>query len=84
MDLSDDDAHREIANLIMLPLLPVGEVNKVFSSTIEEISNVNRKFLELTDYILLTYMEEELTDVPSQVNLSVFLRYLFLAFSQSE
>ena len=58
MNLSDDDDRRQIANLIMLKLLPSLEVNEAFNNIIEAKSNVNRKFLKLTDHILCIYVEE--------------------------
>ncbi|CAF3427878.1 unnamed protein product [Rotaria sp. Silwood1] len=61
MNLSDnDEARRQIAYIIMLPLLPPQEMNEAFSNIIEAISNIHHKFLKLTDYILRTYIEEEL------------------------
>ncbi len=51
---NDDEAHRPIANTLMLPLLPSPEINKALCTIIEEISNVNQHFLKLTDYILRT------------------------------
>ncbi|CAF1412494.1 unnamed protein product, partial [Rotaria sordida] len=51
------EAHRQIANILMLPLLPPQEINKAFCDIIEEISNVHQNFLKLTDYILHTYIE---------------------------
>ncbi|CAF1275205.1 unnamed protein product [Rotaria sp. Silwood1] len=61
VNLSDDDeARRQIANLIMLPLLPPEEINEAFSNIIEELSNIHHKFLKLTDYVHRTYIEEEL------------------------
>ncbi|CAF3933551.1 unnamed protein product [Rotaria sordida] len=44
----------------MLPLLSTQEINEAFGNIIEEISNVHHSFLKLTDYILRTYIEEEL------------------------
>lgn len=59
--LSDDDeARRQIENIIMLPLLPPQEINEAFSNIIEAISNIQQNFLKLTDYVLCTYIEEEL------------------------
>ncbi|CAF4563968.1 unnamed protein product [Rotaria sp. Silwood1] len=61
VNLSDnDEARRQIAYIIMLPLLPPQEMNEAFSNIIEAISNIHHKFLKLTDYILRTYIEEEL------------------------
>ncbi|CAF4041070.1 unnamed protein product [Rotaria sp. Silwood1] len=44
----------------MLPLLPPQEINTAFCDIIEEISNVHQNFLQLTDYILRTYIEDAL------------------------
>jgi hypothetical protein len=55
-----DEARRQIANILMLPLLPPQEINTAFCNIIEDISNVNPNFLKLTDYILRTYIEDAL------------------------
>jgi len=44
----------------MLLLLPPEEINTAFCNIIEELSNLNNKFLKLTDYILPTYIENAL------------------------
>ena len=44
----------------MLPLLPPEEIDLAFADIIEDLSNINEKFLKLTDYILRTYIEEAL------------------------
>ncbi|CAF5027825.1 unnamed protein product [Rotaria sp. Silwood1] len=54
------EARRQIANILMLPLLPPQEINTAFGDIIEEISNVHQNFLKLTDYILRTYIEDAL------------------------
>ncbi|CAF2092695.1 unnamed protein product [Rotaria magnacalcarata] len=56
----DDEARRQIANILMLPLLPPQEIIIAFAVIIECISNVNQIFLKLTDYILHTYIEDAL------------------------
>ena len=55
-----DDARREIANILMLPSLPPQEIEGVFCNIIEDISNINSRFLKLTDYVLRTYIENAL------------------------
>jgi hypothetical protein len=54
----DDDTHHQICHIMMLPLLPPQEINNAFCNIIEELSNINLKFLKLTDYILRTYIED--------------------------
>jgi len=57
---SKDEARRQICHIIMLLLLPPEEINTAFCNIIEELSNLNNKFLKLTDYILPTYIENAL------------------------
>jgi hypothetical protein len=54
---NDEEARRQIANILMLPLLPPQEIINAFCNIIEDISNVHQDFLKLTDYILHTYIE---------------------------
>ena len=42
----------------MLPLLPPEEIDLAFADIIEDLSNINEKFLKPTDYILRIYIEE--------------------------
>ncbi|CAF4965504.1 unnamed protein product [Rotaria magnacalcarata] len=56
----DDEARRQIANILMLPLLPPQEIIIAFTDIIECISNVNQIFLKLADYILHAYIEDAL------------------------
>ncbi|CAF1328275.1 unnamed protein product [Rotaria sordida] len=56
----DDEVRRQISNILMLPLLPPEEIDLAFADIIEDLSNINEKFLKLTDYILRTYIEEAL------------------------
>ena len=51
-----DEARRQIANILSLPLLPPQEIDTAFCCIVEEISEVNPRFLKLTDYILRTYI----------------------------
>ena len=44
----------------MLLLLPPEEIDLAFADIIEDLSNINEKFLKVTDYILRTYIEEAL------------------------
>ncbi|CAF2812787.1 unnamed protein product [Rotaria sp. Silwood2] len=60
----DDDACRQIANILMLPLLPPQEIITAFTDIIEAISNINQNFLKLTDYVLRTCIEEALFPPP--------------------
>ncbi|CAF3421432.1 unnamed protein product [Rotaria sp. Silwood1] len=55
-----EDVRRQIANILMLPILPPDEINNAFCNIIEHLSNIHVKFLKLTNYILETYIEEPL------------------------
>ncbi|CAF1540199.1 unnamed protein product [Adineta ricciae] len=52
-----DEARRQIANILSLPLLPPQKIQIAFCDIIEELSGVNARFLKLTDYILRTYID---------------------------
>lgn len=52
-----DEARRQIANILALPLLPLKEIETAFCGIVEEISPVDSRFLKLKDYILKTYIE---------------------------
>ena len=56
----DDEVCRQIFNILMLLLLTPEEIDLAFADIIEDLSNINEKFLKLTDYILRTYIEEAL------------------------
>lgn len=55
-----NEARRQIANVLVLSLLPPEEIETAFGNIIEDISNIHSRFLELTDYILKTYIENAL------------------------
>ena len=55
-----EEARRQIANKLMLPLLPPQEINTALCDIVESISNVHQNFLKLTDYICRTYIENAL------------------------
>jgi hypothetical protein len=44
----------------MLPILPPAEIDTAFCDIVEDLSNLNKTFLKLTDYILETYIEESI------------------------
>jgi hypothetical protein len=56
----DEDARRQIAIILMLPILPPAEIDTAFCDIVEDLSNLNKTFLKLTDYILETYIEESI------------------------
>ena len=47
----DDDARWQIANISMSPILPSGEINNAFCDIIEDLNNIEERFLKLTDYM---------------------------------
>ena len=55
-----EEARCQIANILILPLLPPQEINTTLCDIVEDISNVHQSFLKLTDHILPTYIENAL------------------------
>ncbi|CAF1468607.1 unnamed protein product [Rotaria sordida] len=61
VNLSDDDeADRQTARITMLTLLLPQDMKEAIINIVEELNDVYHNFLTLTDYILRTYIEEEL------------------------
>lgn len=57
----NDQARRQIANILPLPLLLSQEIDTAFCYIIEEVSEVNPRYLKLTDYTLRTYISNAIS-----------------------
>ncbi|CAF1635216.1 unnamed protein product, partial [Didymodactylos carnosus] len=53
----DKQIRQQLANILSLPLMPPDDVTGLFVDIVEEPSNLDNKFLKLTDYILKNYIE---------------------------
>ncbi|CAF1470592.1 unnamed protein product, partial [Rotaria sordida] len=53
-----ENVHREIANIIALPLILPNEINNCMENIIDELCNYDSELEKLTNYVIKNYIED--------------------------